>query len=171
MWEGWKHHFIDEDLRDRIVDANAIEVPFAPEDRDDAHACLGMLHLEQRRLGMRTGAINGDAIEVNAECGEMEVEVLQMYGDAETLSSLLLNQVNEIRVTARTVHQNCQNDSTEKNGKHNDHAEEPCCGEQGASEGPTDLWFAGITAAANGTEQLAREISSECLADADEVLR
>ncbi len=58
---------IDEDLRDGVVDANAVEVPFASEDGDDAHACLGMLHLKQRRIGVRSCAIDGEAVEVDAE--------------------------------------------------------------------------------------------------------
>ena len=58
---------VDIYLRDRIIDANVIEIPLRAENGDDANACLGMLHLEQRRIGVRTGAINREAVEVDAE--------------------------------------------------------------------------------------------------------
>ena len=69
---------VDEDLRDRIVDANAVEVPFAPKTGNDAHACLGVLHLEQRRIGVWTRAIDGEAIEIDAKRGEMQIEILEV---------------------------------------------------------------------------------------------
>ncbi len=86
-----------------------VEVPFAPKDRDDANACLGVLHLEQWRRAMRACAIDGEAVEINAERSEMEVEVLKMYRDAKTLSGFLLDEVDEICVSARTVHQQREN--------------------------------------------------------------
>ena len=110
---------IDEDLQHGIVEANAIEVPIAPEDGDDAYARLGMLYLKQRRIGVRTCAIDGETVKIDAERCEMEVEVLKTHRDAETFSGFLLQRVDQIRVTARTVYHERENYSTEQNRKDN----------------------------------------------------
>jgi hypothetical protein len=91
---------VHEDLCDGVIDANAVEVPLTPEYRDDAHAGLGMLHLEQWEDWMRTSSIDGEPVEIDAERGKMEAEILEVHIDSQALCGFLLDQADEIRMPA-----------------------------------------------------------------------
>ena len=52
---------------------------------------LGMLHLQEWRIGLGTCAIDRQAVEVNAESSEMQIQILETYWNAQALSGLLLN--------------------------------------------------------------------------------
>ena len=50
-----------------MVDTNVVEVPLLLQDGNDAHAGLGMLQLQKRRIGIGTGAVDGDAVNIQAK--------------------------------------------------------------------------------------------------------
>src|ERR1700758_4304804 len=76
----------------------------------------------------------------------MQVKILQADSDAEALSGLLLNQVDEIRMAARAIHEKKENNRAKQNGKH-DHGRDPPRGcEQRSPEGEMVTKFELISA-------------------------
>ncbi len=55
----------------------------------------------------------------------MQIQILQAHRNAEALSGLLLNQVDEICVPARAVDENREYYGAEQNGKDDDHGDQP----------------------------------------------
>ena len=119
---------------------------------------------------MRTRAIHGEAVEVDAERRQMQVKILQVDPRSETLSRFFLNEVDEIGMSTGAIHEERKNRGTKQNwkmittaihlavrsrGRLNDR----CGWISRGSKSPEDRWM------------IVTGNSSECLADADEVLR
>ena len=58
---------VGKDLHHRAVDDETIQIPLLMEDRNNAHAHLGVCHLQQRRIRIRSRAVNRQTVEVQAE--------------------------------------------------------------------------------------------------------
>src|SRR5580692_7096276 len=58
---------VDVDLHNGVIDLNVVQIPLLLQDRNDAHAGLGMLQLQKGRIGRGAGAIDGDAVNVQTQ--------------------------------------------------------------------------------------------------------
>ena len=59
-----------------LVDNETIQIPLLVQHRNNANAHLGVSHLEQRRIWIRSGSVYRQAVEIQAEVRKMESEIL-----------------------------------------------------------------------------------------------
>ncbi len=105
---------VDVHLHHRLIHPNVVEVPLLAQDGYDSHACFGVLHLEQWRAGVRTGAVHRDTIEIQAEIRKVHRKVLQLHADAEALLRLLLGGPDHVVMKPRAVEQDGCREGEEK---------------------------------------------------------
>ncbi len=67
---------IGKHLHHRLIDHEAVEIPLLVEHRNNANANFAMSHLQQRRIGIRGGAVYRQPIEIQAKIRKMQSEVL-----------------------------------------------------------------------------------------------
>ncbi len=105
---------IDEDLHNRVIDAHIAQIPCPPEKRYDANSCLGVLHLKQRRIWIRTCSIHCDSIQVEAQRRQVQSEVLQMHASTKFLAGLLLHGGDEVLMKRGAINQHSNRDADQK---------------------------------------------------------
>ncbi len=81
---------VGEDFDDGSINAEAVEIPFSLQDRHYPHTCLGVLDLKYGWVSIRSGPSHGQPVDIQAEIGEMQSEILQMNRGAKAVGGLLL---------------------------------------------------------------------------------
>jgi len=166
-WDVGDAILIDIDLGDRVVDADAVEVPLGPEDRNYADACLRMLYLKKGRSAMGSGSVDFEAVEIDAEGREMEIEVLEMHAGIQRFGGLVLYLTEQVGMSAGTVEQEHRDDEAKNDREDNDCADKFRDGEKSMTRGIR--WPLLVSVGRMMKESHGKLL--ECLTDADEILR
>ena len=115
-----------------------------PENGDDANACLGMLHLEQRRIGVLTGAIDREAVEVDAELISADPNSEGVRRTPRLVSACFWIKLIRYACPREVFTRIAKNYGTEQDGKDDENGDEPCGDEQGTAKGSRGSRFVGI---------------------------
>ncbi len=83
-----------EDLNHGMIDANALQIPFPVQDGDHSHAGRDAIRLEQRRVKQGGGPGYLQAVQVQAQGGKVNGEVLNRTGAPIASLALLSARVS-----------------------------------------------------------------------------